>query len=145
MKPVKQTVFGYPKGNCFAACVASIMEIPLEDTPELSDIERFDIVWRKWFRAHGLGIADIPAGTGEYLEGYVIATGDSPRGDVTISGNPVQHAVVCKDMELVFDPHPDDTFIVGSPKYFTIIYPLSLVLPTRRIKSLLEVLAGCED
>lgn len=36
MKPVDQTTFGYPAGNCLMACVASILDIGLDDCPELS-------------------------------------------------------------------------------------------------------------
>ena len=31
MKPVDQTSFGFPGGNCFSACVASILELPIDD------------------------------------------------------------------------------------------------------------------
>jgi hypothetical protein len=33
MKPVYQTTFGKGIGNCFTACVASIIEYPIEDVP----------------------------------------------------------------------------------------------------------------
>lgn len=31
MKPVDQTIFGKPGGNCLAACIATILELPLDD------------------------------------------------------------------------------------------------------------------
>lgn len=31
MKPVMQTRLGVPNGNCFAACVASLLECPIEE------------------------------------------------------------------------------------------------------------------
>jgi len=34
MKPVFQTSFGKGKGNCVTACVASILEVPIESLPE---------------------------------------------------------------------------------------------------------------
>lgn len=33
MKPVDQTTFGFPGGNCFSACIASLLEMPLDDVP----------------------------------------------------------------------------------------------------------------
>lgn len=30
VKPVDQTLFGRPSGNCLPACVASILELPIE-------------------------------------------------------------------------------------------------------------------
>ena len=39
MIPTKQTKFG-KKGNCFAACVASILEIPINVVPDLGEYEK---------------------------------------------------------------------------------------------------------
>jgi hypothetical protein len=33
MLPVDQTTFGHPGGNCFSACVASLLELPIEEVP----------------------------------------------------------------------------------------------------------------
>lgn len=35
MKPVTQTKFGDPEGNCLMACVASIVEVPIDECPPL--------------------------------------------------------------------------------------------------------------
>ena len=37
MKPVDQTTFGSPHGNCFQAGVASALELPLEEVPHFCD------------------------------------------------------------------------------------------------------------
>lgn len=37
MEPVFQTMHGEKHGNCFAACIASLLEIPLEDVPQFGD------------------------------------------------------------------------------------------------------------
>lgn len=37
MKPVDQTTFGAPHGNCLMACVASILEVPLDSLPVMFD------------------------------------------------------------------------------------------------------------
>lgn len=42
MKPVDQTQFGWPHGNCFMACVASIMEVGLDDLPDLYEPTKDD-------------------------------------------------------------------------------------------------------
>lgn len=39
MRPVLQTRFGFPSGNCLLACVASILEVPLEEVPDGWDEE----------------------------------------------------------------------------------------------------------
>lgn len=123
MKPVDQTVFGYPNGNCFAACVASLLELPIEEMPSIEG-KGFYVVWEKWLAERGLAIADIPAGSGSWIPGLSIVTGKSPRGGVTASGKPTLHAVVARDMKLIHDPHPDRSFIDGPPTEYTVIYPL---------------------
>jgi predicted subunit of tRNA(5-methylaminomethyl-2-thiouridylate) methyltransferase len=54
MKPVKQTIFGLG-GNCFAASIASILELPVEEVPNFMAIETADY-WtpmREWLRQRG--------------------------------------------------------------------------------------------
>lgn len=56
VKPVDQTTFGHPGGNCFSACVASLLELPIEDVPYFMDEakgkwhEQFDA----WLAPRGL-------------------------------------------------------------------------------------------
>lgn len=38
MKPVYQTKFGMPGGDCFRACVASLLELPLDAVPDFMNI-----------------------------------------------------------------------------------------------------------
>jgi len=126
MKPVKQTVFGAPLGNCFAACVASLLEMSIDEMPSL-ETGHFTTIWNDWFRQRGIGMADVKAGSGAYFPGYCIASGKSPRGGLTPSGRPIIHAVICKDMNLVYDPHPDGGFLDGTPTEYTLLYPLNPV------------------
>jgi hypothetical protein len=100
MIPVKQTKFGYGHGNCFEACVASILEIPLE---EVCDIPHDDKTWfdvfDKWMRSRGF----LPIMTDDIKnppKGYSIA-------GITVTGCP--HACVALDGKIVFDPQ------VGTP------------------------------
>lgn len=109
MKPVAQTVSG-PKGNCFQACVASILELPLQqvsnfcvDYPEdwwdqlRLWLVRYDLcpvcVWvpPKWQGEGELPLWDLP-------ETHYILGGKSPRGDH-------KHSVVAYAEDLAHDPH----------------------------------------
>ena len=54
MKPVDQTRFGSPDGNCFAACVASLLEIPLEEAPNLMNLDEWYRAFEVWLRPRGL-------------------------------------------------------------------------------------------
>lgn len=65
MKPVFQKVVDAGKGDCWAACIASILELPLEEVPNfvgLSDhskgILAEDLV-KKWLKERGLFLLEI--------------------------------------------------------------------------------------
>lgn len=44
MKPVTQTIFNATRGNCFAACLASLLEVNIEEVPNIHDMGEED-----WF------------------------------------------------------------------------------------------------
>lgn len=59
MTPVSQTVCTFPGGNCFQACVASVLDLPLYDVPHFMEgsdgwwtQERWDAV-RSFAASHG--------------------------------------------------------------------------------------------
>jgi len=103
MKPVDQTVFG-DNGNCFIACIASILELAPESIPEqvwniptsspwLANIE-------PWLENLGLIMVFIEGIT--FMDcmpvnTWMIATGAGPRGR--------RHSVVWKDGAMAHDPH----------------------------------------
>ena len=57
MKPVYQTIFGKTNGNCFAACIASILEMDLEDVPHFcrGDNPEWMFDLNEWLYQFGLG------------------------------------------------------------------------------------------
>ena len=86
MIPVYQTVHGAP-GNCFEACLASIVECKIDDVPKLYG-------WRsvqEWLQGIGWRFAF------NEIEGYSVASVKTPTGI---------HAVVCVDGQIVHDPSP---------------------------------------
>lgn len=149
MIPIMQTRVGDnpdAPGNCFAACLASILEVPLSEIPdELESIDKvkaegrwtgikeddWSRAWSEWwilvsdwlFLKFGLGIQDVQysSGTGGLIqddEFYCILGGTSPRG--------LSHAVVAKGPNIVHDPHPEGGGLVGKPDtvtYFVISNP----------------------
>jgi hypothetical protein len=110
--PVDQTTFGRGKGDCFAASIASITGVPLDDLrPRLgigsSGTWEGD-VWvpnpneEDWFtratrvmREYGWEIA---YETADAPPGLSVACGLANRG--------LRHAVVAMDGRTVHDPHP---------------------------------------
>ena len=123
MKPVYQTRFGEPHGNCFAACMASILEVGLNDLPDL-DFLPAGRNWIEWFNEN-LGerysVAFFPATEEQPFTGYIasgthiITNGKNKEGvdhsQVAICHSKVlEGEVIERTWELVHDPHLD-----GSP------------------------------
>lgn len=138
MKPVFQTRFASPEhpelppGNCFAACIASILEVPLEMVPWPTVDERGVDGWTaymqrlsEWLACRGWAILDAPIPrpwcSADALEDSPliwIAGGLSPRGSFS-------HAVVCRWPNMIHDPHPSgDGIVVDSAHTATLILPL---------------------
>lgn len=98
MRPVDQTTFGYPNGNCFPACLASLLHLSIEDVPHFGDDDWFDR-FAAWLRPRGLYPVCVPKQDDWRPAGFHILSGRSPRGDF-------MHAVVAFGAEIVHDPHP---------------------------------------
>jgi hypothetical protein len=113
MIPIKQKYLHIPDkqhGDCWRACLASILECDIEKFP----YHNGDISWSNEFdevigilESMGYIYATMPVNyvTGSILncsdtDGYSIAIGKSQRG--------ISHAVVWKN-GMAHDPHPDNT------------------------------------
>jgi hypothetical protein len=129
MKPVYQTLTEIDPengkfGNCFQACIASMLELPLEDVPHFAQLacER-EIArgvppaeaWKggtdwwymlnEWLAPRGLyyiEFTEVEAWHEDILKqlGYHLLIGKSPRGDF-------DHVVVARAGEIVHDPRAD--------------------------------------
>lgn len=123
MKPVDQTKFvdhvpnddPEAAGNCFQSCVASVLELALDDVPHFAALPA--ATWWgsfvDWANAAGYDVVahdDAP-------DGFAICSGRSPRGAF-------YHAVVVEDGVIVHDPHPSRDGLLTRAHYIT--------LPTRR-------------
>ncbi len=116
MKPWHQTKFGYPDGNCFATCVACLLEIPVPEVPNfcggsnpawLDDAREFVANRSNFSLLMILGSPTMEVVAAE-LECYSIVGGPSPRGSF-------DHSVIFLGSRMVHDPHPDGTGIAGVP------------------------------
>lgn len=122
------------------AAVASIMEVSLDDLPDLFDTccewdgesgewkegdEHWWNVLRGGVKAHGWEAVYV----GEYASdnypmGYAIGGGDSPRpSTVTEDGKNAGHVCVFLDGELVWDPHPSGAGLASGPDDWIILLP----------------------
>lgn len=118
MRPVRQTKFrdpdGTDRGNCLQAALASILELDLTDVPHF--IEREDAGEGHWLElanawleaSYGLRMIKVAYIEFWHITGFAIGT--SPRDDRTA------HIVVAHDRRIAWDPHPDDTGLVGDPE-----------------------------
>lgn len=145
MTPVMQIDFGDGTGDCFAACLASILDLPLEAVPNFRRIQTesntSDMILDadQWLRAnHGKRFISIEmyrwsegpdkghCETRQVLlnrtfnrnqDELVILSGESPRKNV--DGSTKYHCVVgradCWGFEVVHDPHPEGGGIIGQP------------------------------
>ena len=114
MIEVEQTIFLPPHGNCLAACMASVLELSLDEVPNPTGSDWID-VWIVWLRPRGFGLTlvgcpdepdQMELFKARYMPGYTILTGQSPRGDWL-------HAVVARDGEIVWDPSPQREMGLG--------------------------------
>ena len=116
MKPITQTKFGVDEGNCFSACLASILEIPLELVPNFC--VEYPSDWlnktNEWLDRFGLMIMGVEINCMPNWDAYWIASGQSPRLDC-------HHSVVYRADRMVHDPHPSGDGLKGKPTYGTLI------------------------
>jgi hypothetical protein len=131
MIPVRQTVFGYPHGNCMAACVASLLELPIEEMPVIPDDANFNDLWNVWLAARGFARVCFSSLTSFRPDGYYLMAGPSPRPSVIKEdGERAFHVVVGFNGKPVHDPHPDNLFLEELCE-IEIIYPLD---PAQAVK-----------
>lgn len=106
LRKIDQTRFGKPHGNCFQACLATVLGVDLEDVPNWNSYkDDSDDAITDWFQpyqawAHSLGfhLLMIRFEEGGLPKIPMIATGNSPRG--------LNHSVVVIGDFLYHDPHP---------------------------------------
>ena len=111
MIPVYQTltIANDGTGNCFNACVASILERPLRDVCQvLPGPADYWGEWNRWLATLGLEINYVPLDQGP-PKGWAIASGYGgrffPEGHEK-AGEPILHAVVVFNGEVIHDPFP---------------------------------------
>lgn len=96
MRPVDQTTYGVNDGNCFPACIASILEISIDEVPRFYGPS---VDFLQWLAPQGLSATHYK-GDNYVPPGFAIAAGPSLR----FAGR--LHACVAYDGAIVHDPHP---------------------------------------
>ena len=95
------------RGNCWQAAVASILELPLEEVPDIQiydeDMHWFD-QFREWLAQYGLGAIGLSTGGNITIQGYCLMECKS-----TTLKNGEMHVVVGLNQEMIHDPNPNAT------------------------------------
>lgn len=124
MLEVTQTTFGFPDqdappGDCLAACVAAVLELPIECVPRTRLVNEM----ADWLRARGLYAltfrCDLSKGD-PAPDGYHLVGGWSPRRP---DRRDMLHCVVARGREVVWDPHPSRAGVLDWQES-TILVPL---------------------
>jgi hypothetical protein len=126
MLPQKQTIetdfVTGVQGNCMATCVACLLDMPVSKVPNFIQYKSntFNYLGRflgeKGYNFNGFWYNPPIDWNKKFkgVDGYAIIGGPSPRPFVS------SHAVIYKNGLPYFDPHPDDTFVLGITRIYLI-------------------------
>lgn len=101
------------RGNCFAACIASLLDVPLNHVPnieELYDCYAWYDVFCSWLECKGYTFETSTKQECISSGGYYLVSGKSPRGSFN-------HIVIYKEGQMVHDPHPDRTGLLTEEEF----------------------------
>jgi len=104
-EPIKQfqLVYDPDTGDCFRACWATILALPIETIINPQD-DRWWFHWREWMKQFGL---EILHGANCWQPNYWIASVTS------LNFEGVSHAIVMKGQEVFFDPSTKNRYEEG--------------------------------
>lgn len=136
MKPVHQTDFTREGGNCFSACLASLLELPVEKVPTFRPDPdgRWIYQVQAWLAQYGLYAVDVSIADGmpiaELPQGLaVILSGRSPNLEgadhsvIARIDKSSSHPEYCL-WDFVHDPNPSGKFLAGRPTGITFLAKL---------------------
>lgn len=123
MRAVDQTISSHVNGNCFEACVASILELPLDEVPTFvgGNSEEWFEAFAAWMATRGHAAAYLPHAPGMRPIGYHIGASDFH----SVDGVRTAHAVVALDGTVVHCPHPSRAGLTQPIRYWTLILPFA--------------------
>ena len=118
MKLVTQTKLG-DKGNCFQACLASILELDIDSIP-VWEANCWQEQVENWLEQFGIRMVVLNGP----LDGAIgIATGEGPRGR--------RHAVVWYKGCIIWDPYPSRAGLAEEPTEYCYLLPEDPVMLRR--------------
>lgn len=119
MIPVDQSVSSPINGNCLEACVASILEVPLAEVPDVNSNPDWLDVMAAFLASRGYAFLYAPNQPGLAPRGYHIASNTA-------------HAVVALDGKIVHCPHHSRAGLQQSIEYWYLIVPFGTPVTMER-------------
>lgn len=122
MKPVDQTEFEAGRGNCIAACLASILELPVTDVPNFTLSDDKWAAVTDWLASnhHILPLITPWPLVSPFSRRHCVLLGASPRSE---RGHAVVGLLDGYKAEVIHDPHPTRAGIVGDPQFVLTFLP----------------------
>jgi hypothetical protein len=131
MIPVDQALLHDPDngvtGDCLRACFASIFELPSDEVPHFVAEDDWPNGLDRFLQPRGYSYISVNFSEwGKYWprNAYVVWIGESPRS------SDLKHAVVAYNGEIIHDPHPSRSGLVGEP---TSMYVVVVQNPTESV------------
>ena len=127
MKPVDQKTFGDPGGNCMSACIASLLDLSIEDVPYFgSEIEEYNNNLDIFLLDRGLIAITFLNNSDWVPKCFHIMGGRTGMG--------ASHAVVGVNGEMIHNPNRLDRSSLKIVEDYTILVPLDPGEWTRKEK-----------
>lgn len=141
MKPVFQEIIDAGQGDCFSACLASLLEIPLAEVPKFRRDNPYPknmvTAAREWCKERfdlsiiTIQMEDLETASGEDIRIIGAFAGTPCIGGGTSPNLPnCLHAVVGEldeqglNFRMTHDPNPSGKGIVGRPKHLYFLVPM---------------------
>ena len=103
MKTQKQRIVNSKRGDCFRACVSTVLQIP--DKFLLNNHSKCSfLIWMKTLHKFGI---EVRYGKNCWIDGYWIATVPSKN----FKG--IKHSIVMKGQKVFFDPSTKKKYMIG--------------------------------
>lgn len=129
-KGVRQTRTG-DNGNCFQACVATILDLPLEVVPDFCNVADIDNWWRKfqdWLEKYNLGAINIhtkgvtPTLSEPPYRQQVIMSGYTSRSSKRLHSVVGEYKEEIHNFETIWDPHESEEGLVEITEFLFIVH-----------------------
>ena len=147
-KGVRQTRTG-DTGNCFQACVATVLDLPLEVVPDFCNIKDIDNWWgnfQDWLEKYQLGALNLHVKQMNELrmsappyKQMVILSGITSRHSKRLHSVVAEYNEDTREFEMVWDPHESEEGLVEATEILFFVDQC----PDMQFRHHLQLCANC--